>query len=147
MDALRELIDQPSQERQSELVRSGLARASSRGYWVGSQAPYGYVKVYVRDEGKRRVKLDLGPDTHQVVKELFGMAVAGLGDSAIANSLTERGVTGPGGSGWTGAKVRRILRNEVYTGTLVVGELAVRVEDAFPAIVSAEEFDQAQKKV
>ena len=91
--------------------------------------------------------MDLDPDTHQVVKELFGMAVAGLGALAIANSLDERGVTGPGGSAWTGAKVRRVLRNEVYTGTVVVGELGARVEDAFPAIVSAEEFDQAQGKV
>ena len=104
LDALRELIDQPSQERQSELVRSGLARASSRGYWVGSQAPYGYVKVYVRDEGKRRVKLDLGPGYPPGSEGAFRDGRCWLGGLGIANSLTERGVNRSGGRVGPGPK-------------------------------------------
>ena len=68
--------------------------------------------------------------------------------SEIANSLTERGVAGPGGSAWTGAKVRMILRNEIYTGALVVhGDPALRAQGAVPAIVSRQDFDKAEGEV
>ena len=52
----------------------------------------------------------------------------------------------PPGGRWTKTTIHRILTNETYTGTLVWGTKAkdnappVRVEDAFPAIVSREDF-------
>ena len=64
--------------------------------------------------------------------------------SEIANSLTERGVAGLGGSDWTAAKVRMILLNEIYTGALFVrGDPALRGQGVVPAIVSRQDFDKA----
>ena len=58
---------------------------------------------------------------------------------------------GPAGRPWTATVIRMILANEVYTGAIVWGKMTedgsplVRVENAFPAIVSRETFDQVQR--
>ena len=72
----------------------------------------------------------------------------------IMEQLNEEGIPSPTGQGhqWTVGQVRRILSNEVYCGTILVGGRAtenadspVRVPNAFPAIISQDEFDQVQR--
>ena len=60
--------------------------------------------------------------------------------------MNDEGIASPRGKPWGKTSVRGILTNEAYTGTLVWGESApdkaapVRVEKAFPAIVSKAQF-------
>jgi site-specific DNA recombinase len=68
----------------------------------------------------------------------------------VAKQLNSEGVAGPKGKGWIKTSIRKILSNEVYTGTAVWGRNSqrdlpvIRVENAWPAVVDRHSFDRAQ---
>ena len=70
------------------------------------------------------------------------MAEAGTGMLHIARALNDEGIASPAGKLWSKNGIHFILRNEVYTGTLIWGANAkdkadpIRIEKAFPAIIS-----------
>ena len=84
--------------------------------------------------------------TAPVVKRIFELADAGRGMLDITRVLNDEGIATATGKRWSKTGVHNILTNEVYTGTLVWGANAkdeaapVRVEKAFPAIVSKAQF-------
>ena len=100
----------------------------------------------VQDGPKKRPTLELNPDTSPVVERIFDMAQAGKGMLPIAETLNDEGVASPAGKLWSKNTVHFILKNEVHTGTLIWGAKSkdkaepVRVEKAFPAIVSKTRF-------
>ncbi len=87
-------------------------------------------------------------DAARVVGRIFDMADLGTGMLHIARALSDEGIASPAGKLWTKNGVHFIPRNEVYTGTLVWGANArtranpVRIEKAFPAIVSKAKFNR-----
>ena len=119
-----------------------MREAASRGFWIGSRTPYGYSRVMVYDGPKKRPTLEPHPDASRVVKRIFDMAEAGTGMLHIARALNDEGIASPAGKLWSKNGIHFILRNEVYTGTLIWGANAkdkaepVRIEKAFPAIIS-----------
>ena len=123
-------------------VTRGMREAASRGFWIGSRTPYGYSRVMVYDGPKKRPTLEPDPDASRVVKRIFDMAEAGTGMLHIARALNDEGIVSPAGKLWSKNGIHFILRNEVYTGTLIWGANAkdkaepVRIEKAFPAIIS-----------
>ena len=127
-------------------VTRGMREAASRGFWVASRVPYGYNKLMVQDGAKKRPTLEPDPATAPVVKRIFGMAESGKGITDIARTLNDEGIANPTGRLWSKNGVHIILRNETYAGALVWGTKAkdkaepVRVEKAFPAIVSKSQF-------
>ncbi len=96
----------------------------------------------VQDGPKKRPTLAPDPDASRVVKRIFDMAEAGTGMLHIAKTLNDEGIASPAGELWSKNGIHFILRNEVYTGTLVWGANAkdkaepMRIEKAFPAIIS-----------
>ena len=96
----------------------------------------------VYDGPKKRPTLEPDPDASRVVKRIFDMAEAGTGMLHIARALNDEGIASPAGKLWSKNGIHFILRNEVYTGTLIWGANAkdkaepVRIEKAFPAIIS-----------
>ena len=76
------------------------------------------------------------------------MALHGTSTLDITKTLNQEGLSSPQGSRWTKTTIHCILTNETYTGTLVWGSRTkdnvppVRVEDAFPAIVTRQEFQR-----
>ena len=128
-----------------------MREAASRGFWVASRTPYGYDRVMVQDGAKKRPKLELSPDTGPVVKRIFDMAEAGTGMLEISKTLNDEGIASPAGKLWSKNTVHCILKNEVYTGTLLWGiggkgkAEPVRVEKAFPAIVSKTKFRRVNR--
>ena len=132
-------------------VLRGMRESASRGFWIGSRKPYGYNRVMVQDGAKKRPTLELDPDTFPVVERVFDMAQAGKGMLPIAETLNDEGVASPAGKLWSKNTVHFILKNEVYTGTLVWGNNAkdnadpVRVEKAFPAVVTKAQFDRVNR--
>ena len=120
----------------------GMREAASRGFWIGSRTPYGYNRLMVRDGAKKRPTLEPDPDASRVVKRIFDMAEAGTGMLHIARALNDEGIASPTGKLWSKNGIHFILRNEVYTGTLIWGANAkdkadpIRIEKAFPAIIS-----------
>jgi DNA invertase Pin-like site-specific DNA recombinase len=109
-----------------------------------------------------RVVLVPGPeDELQVVQEIYN-AFAGQGrtELEIAVDLNQRGIDSDTGRPWTRGLVHQILINPKYIGTNIYNRRSfklkqrrvlnpepmwVRKEDAFPAIVSRDQFLQAAK--
>ena len=48
-----------------------MREAASRGFFLGSKAPFDYKRVKVSDGLKERPTLEVGPGTAPVVKEIF----------------------------------------------------------------------------
>ena len=125
-----------------------MREAASRGFWVTSYAPYGYNRVMVPDGPKKRPTLELNPPADAVVKRIFDMALQGKSSLDITKALNAEGVASPRGKRWLKSTIHTILSNEAYTGTVVWGAKAkdgaspVRVEKAFPALVSKRKFRQ-----
>ena len=130
-----------------------MREASSRGFWISSHAPYGYNRVMVQDGPKKRPTLEIDPDASRIVKRMFDMAEAGDGTLEIIRTLNNEGIASPRGKLWARTSVHNILTNEAYTGTLVWGVDSkdkadpVRVEKAFPAIVSKSRFRRVNRKL
>ena len=128
-----------------------MREAASRGFWVAPNPPYGYSKVKVLDGPKERPTLEPDEDAALVVKRIFDLAETRMGMLKIARALNDDGIASPRGKLWNKTTVHGILNNEAYTGTLVWGNNAkdnadpVRVEKAFPAIVTKAQFSLVNK--
>ena len=152
-EAIIETVDQFYSEDLATDVRRGMREAASRGFWVSSRTPYGYSRVMVQDGEKERPKLQPDNVTAPVVKRIFDMAENGIGMLDIARAFNDEDIRTTTGKLWSNSAVNFILKNEVYTGTLVWGAKAkdeaapVRVEEAFPAIVSKAQFRRVNSRM
>lgn len=116
-------------------IRSHLEVKRKNGDYIGAFTPYGYLK-----DGQDKNRLV--PDSYAagIVKEIFRMKLGGMSQTAIADCLNSHDILSPmeykhslgiriqdnfkthGQAEWSAMSVRRILENEVYTGTLVQGK-------------------------
>ena len=153
LEGIIESVDEFYSENLAQEVVRGMREAASRGFWVASRVPYGFSKLMVQDGAKKRPSLEPDPATAPVVERIFGMAEAGRGILDITRTLNDEGIANPTGRLWSKNGVHIILKNEAYTGTLVWGVDAkdkadpVRVEKAFPAIVSKSRFRRVNRKL
>ena len=151
MEAIIESVDEFYSENLAQEVTRGMREAASRGFWVTSHAPLGYRRVHVQDGAKKRPRLELDPPADAVVRRIFDMVLRGSTIMQVTKTLNTEGVATSMGSQWRITTVHRILENEAYTGTLVWGTNAkddappVRVENAFPAIVTVQEFQRVRR--
>jgi DNA invertase Pin-like site-specific DNA recombinase len=149
----------------SAKVFAGQARLIRAGFTMGGPAPYGLQRVLVDAQGRTRsvlkpgerksiasdhVKLVLGPrDEVRAVRWIFQQAAAAVRLPEIASRLNDRGVRTRHGGPWTTSTLRDMLADERYIGTATFGKNTsraipqagaghgiVRVEHAFPAVVS-----------
>ena len=152
MEAIIESVDEFYSENLAEDVTRGMREAASRGFFLGSKAPFGYRRVKVSDGMKERPTLEVDPATAPVVKEIFESSLSGYGLKEICRTLNDRGITNRG-KRWYKGGLHYLLTNEAYTGTAVWGRTTkvekaqdpVRVEGAWPALVSRELFDAVQQ--
>lgn len=119
----------------STKVRSHLTIKRKRGEFIGAFAPYGYAK-----DPKNHNQLVIDEDAAAVVQDIFNWKLEGASPTEIANRLNQFLIPSPSEykklhgqkfcSGyrtknialWTAVTVRRILKNEVYLGTMVQGK-------------------------
>ena len=105
----------------------------------------------VQDGPKKRPTLEIDPAVAPTVKRMYDMAEAGNGTLEIIRTLNNEGIASPRGKLWARTSVHNILTNEAYTGTLVWGANAkdnadpVRVENAFPAIITRAQLQRVGK--
>ncbi len=151
MEAIIESVDEFYSDNLAQEVTRGMREAASRGFWVSSQAPYGYRKVHVQDGPKKRPRLDLDPPADSVVRRIFDMTLQGQSVLDIVKTLNDEGIPTRNGGRWAKNTIHKMLTNEAYAGALVWGKGArdkappVRVDDAFPAIVTRAEFEHANQ--
>ena len=142
-----------------------------QGKYVGGYAPYGYVL-----HPTIRNKLAVDPEAAAVIRRIFGEALAGRNTSQIARGLNDDGIPTAGQYfrqkhpdkkkfskmsdkiSWEAVMVYKVIRNEVYTGTLISHKMKscgvgskkqkvcdpIIVEGTHEAIVTKEEFALAQ---
>ena len=87
-----------------------------------------------------------------MVREIFEKSLRGSGLKELCKELNDRGITNRG-KRWYKGTLHYVLRNEAYTGTAVWGKTSkgqeaadpVRVEGAWPALVSRELFEDVQQ--
>lgn len=153
---------------------SAKVQMMKQGKYVGGYAPFGY-----RMHPTKRNALAIDPDSSKIVQRIFDAAVAGSNTSAIAQMLNDEDIPTPGqyfqsknGNtkkfnymsekiSWDVAMVLRVLKNQVYTGTLVshkrkscgvgsrktVPQEPIIVEGTHEAIISKETFLLAQRVI
>ncbi len=156
----------------SNKVRSSLDTRRRQGKFIGSFSAYGYKK-----DPADHNHLIIDDEAAEVVRDIYLQFIGGASVKGIAKNLNAAGILNPtaykqskgmdyrhptGSDGlWADSSVRRILRNEVYTGNLVQGKNRVisykvqvcaavnpedwiTVENTHEAIVTNEIFDKAQ---
>lgn len=155
----------------SEKMRSSLMVRRKRGDFIGPRAPFGYQF----SDNKKVLAVD--QTAAEYVKRIFGLACEGCKTGEIAKILNKEKIPTPGnyknreklqyhiidGEGyWNSGKVRKVLQNKVYLGTVVNGKMRVTeiggshfrqvaeeeqicVSDRHEAIITEQEFWQASK--
>ena len=116
-------------------VRSNLEAKRRSGQFVGTRVVFGYMRS---PDNKNQLVID--PEAASVVQEIFKWKVEGLSPAQIADQLNTANVPSPieykkaKGSKqrtcfqtkqvalWSAVAIYRILKNEIYTGTLVQGK-------------------------
>ena len=152
LEGIIESVDEYYSENLGQEVVRGMREAASRGFFLGSKAPFGYTRVKVSDGVKERPTLEVDPVAAPIVKEIFESSRRGNGLAEICKELNGRGITNRGRR-WQKNVIHYLLTNEAYTGTAVWGVKSkdekagepVRVENAWPALVSRELFDAVQQ--
>ncbi len=149
-------------------IRTNLRYKMEEGELI-IRAHYGYIK-----KGK---KLIIDEEVAWVVKKIFNLYLKGYGYRAIASKLNEEAIPTPSqhrqtqtpanrpvSNAWVGQHVSRILKQEVYTGTMVGGttekvsfksdktrrkpkEKWIKVENTHEAIITKKDFDTVQKMI
>lgn len=118
----------------SNKIRNAKRARAQQGLFIGSQTPYGYQK-----DPNARNHMAIDPDAAEVVRTIFQLAAAGMGNIAISKELKARKMAAPsaykhlnghGGysnypsvaSGdfynWSHGTIGQILNNRVYLGEL-----------------------------
>lgn len=160
----------------STRIRSQQETKMQAGAFIGSFAVYGYKK---NEADHNLIQIDQYPAG--IVREIFELKMLGYSMERIASILNERGVASPyeykkanhanfysgfkkdAVAMWSANAIRRILTNEIYTGTMVQGkrstagyknpsrkqnadgtEYCCRVENTHEAIISRVDFDTIQ---
>ena len=156
-------------------VRSNLDAKRRSGQFVGTRVVFGYMRS---PNNKNQLVVD--PEAASVVQDIFKWKLEGLSPAQIADRLNDNNVPSPieykkaKGSKqrtcfqtnqvaqWSAVAIYRILKNEIYTGTLVQGKTTSpnhkvkktvikpsnewsRTENAHEAIISPSQFDLVQK--
>ena len=141
MEAIIESVDEFYSENLAQDVTREMRESASRGFFLGSKAPFGYRRVKVSDGVKERPTLEVDPATVPVVREIFESSLQGNGLKERCKTLNDRGVTNKG-KRWYKGGLHYLLTNEAYTGAAVWGKTSkgekaqdqVRVEGAWPAL-------------
>ena len=161
LEGVLESIDEFYSANLGQDIKRGLREAASRGFFVGGRPPPGLHKVPVKDGPKTRYTLEPDADDSSAVKmvqRMFDLAGKDVGTKDIAKALNRDGALTAGGHRWGKTTVHKILTNEAYCGTLVLGgrpghvaarsgETPVRVANAWPALIDKDIFASVQAKM
>ena len=154
----------------SKKIRQVFDYKRRNGQYIGSFAPYGYIK-----DPKHQLIVD--PEAAEIVKKIYEMCLQGTTKHAIVLYLNEHGIPSPtayrmekglpyspavaDNPMWGNKIVNDILKNPIYTGDLVQGRRRVksykvhqieavpedewvRVPNTHEAIITHETFDRVQ---
>ena len=130
------LINEWYLEDLSDNIRSSLQNKREDALFLGSFAPYGYMK-----DPNDKNKLIVDPVASEIVKEIFALYKSGYGYFKIAEHLNANKIPTPANykknngskyvcgtlkykeqTNWSQDSISKMLKNEVYIGNLVQGK-------------------------
>lgn len=131
---INSLVNEWYCEEISENIRSVFKRKMETGLFIGTYAPYGYIK-----NPKYKHKLEIDKNTEENIKLIFKLFKEGKNCREIAEILTEMKIPTPSqykiskgmdmgrknikNKGvWSKNTIRKILTNPVYMGDMVQGK-------------------------
>ncbi|HZG82522.1 MAG TPA: recombinase family protein [Brevibacillus sp.] len=151
---VKSIIAREELKQINKRLQGGRRRSAKDGKSITRKPPYGYD----RDEN---LKLHPNPEQAQVVRKIFDMVAEGHGRQAVVKHLDSLGIKPPEGDLWEQSTISSIVRNEAYLGHIIWGkekhmkrngkrvkkkvppELWIRHENAHEAIITQEQFDNA----
>lgn len=101
---------------QKRIMGNGRVASVERGNYLGTTAPYGYRRVWVRENKKKAPTLEVEPSEVEAVRLIYHMFSEGAGASAICARLNASAVPTRSGGPWRQSSVYAILDNPVYVG-------------------------------
>ncbi|MBR0427423.1 MAG: recombinase family protein [Clostridia bacterium] len=127
------LVNEWYLEDMSENIKSILQSKREQGLHTGGLALYGYLK-----DPDKKGHLIIDPVAAEVVREVFNLYNQGIGKTAIARELNNRGIPNPTqyklqrgiayktpktrlGTLWKYSAIASMLKNEMYIGNMVQG--------------------------
>jgi DNA invertase Pin-like site-specific DNA recombinase/DNA-binding winged helix-turn-helix (wHTH) protein len=177
MKALKRTMAAEFSRELSVKVRAAQRRVASAGFRVGGRAGFGLRRMLVSQDGHKKllrenerkgmatdgVTLVPGPKPEvECIRTIFRLAGNWRNSpSRIAAQLNRGKVAFTRGRKWTEENVRRIIENEKYSGTYIWGkteksfntyrmrpaEQWIRKTEAFPPLVTPDQFVRAQKNI
>jgi len=150
IEALLEAMDEYYSINLAEEVVRGMTEKAHRGGVMGSQ-PFGY-----RAENG---KILIDEEQAQIVRSIFADFNNGIPMRKIANALNDSGIRTKFGNLWDNRGIEYLLRNVAYLGKSHWTPEAVKsthaeklsektiITDSHEAIISEEEFAQAQERI
>lgn len=116
----------------SNKIKAVKHRKQEKGEYIAPYAPYGYKK-----DTNNKNHLIINEETSPIVKRIFELYLQGLGTPKIAKLLNDENIPSPSkylkteryekcSHKWNKGAIYRILKEEVYTGT-VVGHKSYKV--------------------
>ena len=105
-------------EYTKKLLSRGREISARSGNYIGSFRPYGYDKITIIGEDKRKCPtLTINEAEADVIRKIYDWYVTeNIGTQVIANRLNDLGVKPPRCSVWRTDRIRDILENPVYIG-------------------------------
>lgn len=170
--ALKSLLNEVYPQDIGHKVKSVIHNQMEDGRYFGNRPPYGFLK-----SSKDKHRLVMDETAAPVVQQIFQWAAEGKSMMEIVRSLNSEGIPTPshhwfrlgiidnmdmlGGKHWQTRTVRSILKNEIYTGTMLRGKTEVsqhkqvpapsdawlHIENAHPAIISKGLFTTVQEQL
>lgn len=142
----------------SKKVRTSLYIKQTKGDFIGTYAPFGYIK-----DKNCKSKLIVDKEKVYIVKKIFQEYLKGKNIKSITDELTYQKIPSPTGKNiWNTTTLKRILKNEVYIGNTIGHKIKkinykikkqisipesewIRVENTHEKIIEKEDFDAVQK--
>lgn len=128
-------------------IKTRKEQLTLEGCYTGGTVPYGYQlirKGRLNKKGNEMRDLAIEPVEAEIVREIFNKTIhEGYGSYRIADMLNKRGLRTHSGSKFQCNTIIRILRNRLYCGYIVSGNVTSEALSEL-TIVESDIFDQAQ---
>lgn len=135
-------------EKTSMRIKTRMRQLTLDGQYTGGVIPYGYQRVKtgkINKKGHDVYDIAIEPEEAEVVRMIFRMTITdGYGSHQMASYLNSHGYKTHKGSKFQCNTVLRILKNKIYCGYLISGDVS---SDFLPRIkiIEQSDYDMAQK--
>jgi site-specific DNA recombinase len=158
LEGMIEVIDEFYSINLAQDTLRGMKENAGRGYHNGGIVPVGYKAKKFMDGTNEKTRLEPDEIFTPIIQRIFQMCADGLGAKEIVKTLNGEGLRTSTGKLWNKNNVYYVLKNEVYTGTLVWNRQhksqgrprpkdpkdIIRIENNHPAVISREMFEKVQ---